>query len=82
MRKLAVALTVVAVTILAGSFVWKAEATTPGGDPGIPTTARDFSPVVKTACGPQRPDDRCGPGKHWYVPRIDTAGATPANATK
>lgn len=63
MRKLLVALMLTGGIMLAGSLVWKAEATTPGSDAGLPAAAKNFSPVAKAACG--APGPHCGPRRHW-----------------
>src|SRR5262249_62166625 len=58
MRLLAIALTAIAVVLLAGS----AEATTLAGTEGLPSAPRDFSPVEKVGCGGP---GRCPAGLHW-----------------
>ena len=63
MRKLVIALTATVAMLFAGSLVWKAEATTPVGDPGVAATVKNFSPVIKAACG--APGPHCGPRHHW-----------------
>ena len=63
MHKLTIALTATAVILLAGGLAWKAEATTFGSDPSLAAAAKNFSPVVKAACG--APGPHCGPARHW-----------------
>jgi hypothetical protein len=59
MRLLAIALTAMAVVLLAG---W-AEATTLAGTESLPSSTRDFSPVEKVGCG--GPGAHCPAGLHW-----------------
>ena len=63
MRKLITALAATAAILVAGSMVWKAEATTPGSGANLPLAAKNFSPVIKAAC--RGPGGRCRPGLHW-----------------
>ena len=63
MRKLMTALAATAAILVAGSMVWKAEATTPGSGANLPLAAKNFSPVIKAAC--RGPGGRCRPGLHW-----------------
>jgi len=60
MRKLAIALGLTAAVMVAGSFAWRAEATTlSSGAVHLPTAAKNYSPVEKAGCF--RPG-WCGPG--------------------
>jgi len=74
MRKLAVALGLTAAVMVAGSFAWRAEATTlSSGAVHLPTAAKNYSPVEKAGCF--RPGwcglgwfRRCGRWRCWCVP--------------
>ena len=46
MGKLITVLMATAAILVAGSMVWKAEATTPGSDANLPLAAKNFSPVL------------------------------------
>jgi hypothetical protein len=51
MRKLAIALGVAAAMLFAGGVAWKADATTwRTGTLYLPSAAKNYSPVEKTAC--------------------------------
>lgn len=56
MRKIAFAITAAALLLFAGSFAWKAEATTGAGTLGL---ARGLTPIDTVAC---RFDAFCRPG--------------------
>ena len=71
-RILTIALTTMAVVLLAG---W-AEATTLAGTESLPSSTRDFSPIEKVGCGGP---GRCPAGLHWFC-RMADAGASPAAA--
>ena len=64
MRKLAIALSVLAAVAFAGGVAWKAEATTwKSGTLNLPSAAKNQSPVEQTACyGWGR---FCPPGYRW-----------------
>jgi len=52
MRKLALALGVSAAVLFAGGIAWKADATTwRSGTLNLPSAAKNYSPIEKTACG-------------------------------
>ncbi len=62
MRRLAIALGVTAAVLFAGTFMWKADATTlSSGTVNLPSAAKNYSPVEKTGC--RRPG-WCGLG--WF----------------
>jgi hypothetical protein len=74
MRKLAIALGMAAVVVIAGSLAWKADATTlSSGAVQLPSAAKNYSPVEKAGC---RVRGWCGWGWHkvcgplrcWCVP--------------
>lgn len=51
MRKLAIALGLTAAVMVAGSFGWRAQATTlSSGAVHLPTAAKNYSPVEKAGC--------------------------------
>jgi hypothetical protein len=51
MRKLAIALGVTAALLLGGGVAWKADATTwRSGTLNLPSAAKTYSPIEKTAC--------------------------------
>ena len=70
MRKLAVALGVSALVLLAGSLTWNADATTVNwrsGTLNLPGVAKNYSPIDKIACrGWGR---HCPPGFTWVCGR-------------
>ena len=75
MRRLAFALGVSAVMLVAGGIAWKAEAMTwRSGTFTLPALAKHYSPIEKTACygwGPHCPPGttwRCGPYRCWCRP--------------
>jgi hypothetical protein len=70
MRKIALAIAAAALLLFAGSFVWKADATTGAGTLGLARAAKNYSPIDTVACrfdafcdGPRGPlicsDHRC-----------------------
>jgi hypothetical protein len=65
MRKLAIALGVTTVMLLAGSVAWKADAATwRSGTLNLPSAAKNYSPIETTACrGWGR---HCPRGFHWW----------------
>ena len=71
MRKIALLLTTAFVLLLAGALGFQADATVGSGTQGLPTAAKDFSPVDRVACrfaGPSCPVGYtriCRPWKCW-----------------
>src|ERR1700676_3571566 len=62
-RKLMLMLAATAAILFAGALAWNAEAAVTGGSGNLAITAKNFSPVIKTACG--GPSDNCRAGRHW-----------------
>jgi hypothetical protein len=59
MRRIAFAIAAVALLLFAGSFVWKADATTGTGTLGLARVVKNYSPIDTVAC---RFDGFCRPG--------------------
>src|SRR5262245_22802264 len=73
MRKIASAIGAAALLLFAGSFVWKADATTGAGTLGLARAAKDYSPIDTVAC---RFDGFCRPGYTMvWCADCSTAGA-------
>jgi hypothetical protein len=64
MRKLVIGITGAVGLLLAGIFVWNAEATPLAGS-AIIRSAANYSLVEKAACVRQGPFSRCPLGQHW-----------------
>jgi hypothetical protein len=78
MRKLAIALGLTAAVMVAGSFGWRAEATTlSSGAVHLPTAAKNYSPVEKAGCFAPAGVDLAGFGGA----ADGGAGACPASLT-
>jgi hypothetical protein len=71
MRKAAIMLTAAAAMLLAGALAFNADATVGSGTLGLPTVAKDYSPIDQVACrfaGPLCPAGYtrvCRPWKCW-----------------
>ena len=63
MRKLMLMLAATAAILFAGALTWNAEAAVTGGSGNLAIAAKNFSPVIKTACG--GPGANCRAGRHW-----------------
>jgi hypothetical protein len=63
MRKLMLMLAATAAILFAGALTWNAEASVTGGSGNLAITAKNFTPIIKTACG--GPGAHCRWGRHW-----------------
>ena len=63
MRKLMLMLAATAAILFAGALNWNAEASVTGGSGNLAITAKNFTPVIKAACG--GPGANCRAGRHW-----------------
>jgi hypothetical protein len=63
MRKVMIMLVAAAALLFAGALAWKAEAASWGGAANLVATAKNFTPIIKTACG--GPGANCRAGRHW-----------------
>ncbi len=65
MRKLAIALGVTAAVLLAGGLALNADAASwKAGTYNLPSVAKNYSPIEKTACNGW--GRHCPPGYHWF----------------
>ena len=71
MRKIALLLTMAFALLVAGALGFEADATVGSGTQGLPTAAKNFSPIDRVACrfaGPMCPEGYtriCRPWKCW-----------------
>ena len=74
MRKIALAIAAAALLLFAGSFVWKADATTGAGTLGLARAAKNYSPIDSVV--PAASMAFAGPATPWCA-GCSTAGAPP-----